>query len=129
AERQVLLDRARAAEQRADGLAEQLRQAVEGPDQVIVALNDQSEELKRRVQHLEDEVAAKSVALEQARADAFEHQRRIVELEEEAEEAVEPAGRVWERPVPPEAPAFVPLAERRLPSRSVLHPKGRVGQA
>jgi cellulose biosynthesis protein BcsQ/predicted nucleic acid-binding Zn-ribbon protein len=128
AERQALVDRARAAEHRSDGLAEQLRQAAEGPEQKIAALNDQYEELKRRAQHLEDELAAKSAALEQARADAFEHQRRIIELEEEAEEAVEPAGRVWERPVPPEAPAFVPLAERRVPILSVINLKGGVGK-
>jgi cellulose biosynthesis protein BcsQ len=47
---------------------------------------------------------------------------------EPVEETAEESGRVWERPVAADAPAFVPLSERNVPIVSVINLKGGVGK-
>jgi cellulose biosynthesis protein BcsQ len=107
---------------------EQLTTELEERQKALAELEAQVEKEQEQLRQFETEVETKNSALEQVKKERFELKEQLTALEGQLEGAVEQNGRVWERPMAADAPAFVPIGPRKTPIISFINLKGGVGK-
>ena len=81
-----------------------------------------------RVDALACKLAAAELDTERAHQKATSHSKKAKQLQAQLNGVTKQDGRVWRKPLPPNAPVFVPLAKRKTLIISVLNLKGGVGK-
>jgi cellulose biosynthesis protein BcsQ len=104
------------------------RQAQAESEEKLAAVNAEFDGLAIEKDQLNEELDRKADELADANRKLIELGLQIRDLEAQLEGSVDQNGRVWERPVAPSAPRFVPLPERKMPIISLINLKGGVGK-
>jgi cellulose biosynthesis protein BcsQ len=110
------------------GRIQQLKQDLDECLRKIEELESEGDRFREQIQGLEAGIQDKQTALDEVKKERFDLREQLTLLEDQLEGAQEQSGRVWEKPLGADAPAFVPLAARKTPIISVINLKGGVGK-